>query len=530
MKIWGQCLKLLACASLLLTGNARADDKESPERQPNVVFVIIDDLNDYTGFLGGHPQTLTPNMDALAARSTSFTDAYPTLPICAPSRASLFTGIQPYRSRSLSFGKWFENDKLKHTNTMMEYFRLNGYRTLGVGKVLHHNVGYLWDEFHGKVDYGPIWYSNGEELSHPSVPKPFAEIGQIDGSFAPMTADGVIDQEGEPYTGWWSIPYKRPLHYRSDTDRDLLPDEISAQWAARRIKEMDEAGEDQPFFMAVGLLKPHTPLHVPNSYFDRIAAEGDIVIPNFDPSDVEDTYYRDVFDDETRGRLMFREIAKSYPTVEQGLQAFIRAYLANISFADDQVGTIMRAIEQSTFADNTIIVLTSDHGWTNGEKDVLFKNNLWKSGTRVPLLIHLPGQAAQTLHAPVSLIDIFPTLRELAGLTGDTRKSGRGLRLDGTSLVDYMNSGESAAPKAAIAMLKASNEIGEGSDEPADQHYSLITRDWRYIRYNTGQEELYHRASDPLERHNLAELSEFEGVKLELLETMRERLNPAANK
>lgn len=532
MKLRAAWARLALAAGLLLASPAWAGPDQPPPRKPNVVFIILDDLNDYTGFLGGHPHALTPNMDALAARSTNFTDAYATLPICAPSRASLFTGIQPYRSGSLSFGEWFKNKRLKNSYTLMEYFRRHGYRTLGAGKILHHNIGYLWDEFHDKVDYGPVWVEAGEQQAHPSVPQPFAGVGAIDGSFAPMSAEGVIDTDGEPYSGWWSIPHKRKLRYASDTDRDPLPDEISARWAARRIGEMAAAGETQPFFLAVGLLRPHTPLHVPREYFDRLPPESGIVIPNYDPRDVADTYYRQVFDSEARGVLLFDRLKASYPSIEQGLRAFIRAYLASVAFADDQVGTVLRAIENSPYADNTIIVLTSDHGWTHGEKDHLFKNNLWQSGSRVPLLIHRPGQAGQSLDAPVSQIDLFPTLRELAGLKGDTRKNRHGLPLDGASLVRYMDQGAAAAPEFAVAMLLATNAQAAGSHSASDQHYALITRDWRYIRYNTGQEELYDRLADPLERTNIASQSKSRAITRELRRTLAQSvglLKPADN-
>lgn len=495
--------RLVCCLGAVLAG-VPAHAQDDSGRAPNVLFIILDDLNDYTGFLGGHPQTLTPHMDALARRSASFTDAYPTLPICAPSRASLFTGIQPFRSRSLSFDEWFHNERLRNSNTLMEYFQLNGYRTLGSGKILHHNVGYLWDEFHDKVDYGPVWLDGGERMAHPSVPRPFGDQGHVDGSFGPLSAAGVLDEEGLPYTGWWSVPHRRPVRYVSETDRDLLPDEISAQWAARRLAEIAAEDNSQPFFMAVGILRPHTPLHVPPSYFDRLPPADEIVIPNYDPADLEDTWYRAVFDDKNRGIQMFDALAASYAHVEDGLREFIRAYLASVAFADDQVETILAALEATPLADNTIVVLTSDHGWTHGEKNVLFKNNLWQSGSRVPLLIYRPGHDAQVLDAPVSLIDLYPTLRELGDLEGDTRKNRRGLRIDGTSLVRYMDEGEVAAPGSALLMLKATNAMGQGSNRPGDQHYSLVTRDWRYIRYNTGQEELYDRRADPLERHNLA--------------------------
>ena len=512
-------LAVLAALASWQSSDALGQGNAAPAH-PNVVFIIVDDLNEYVGFLDGHPQALTPNMDALAARSTSFTDAYATLPICAPSRASLFSGIAPFRSGSLSFAPWFENRVLRNSRTMMEYFSLNGYRTLGTGKVFHHNVGYIWDEFHDKADYGPVWIENGVTKAHPSVPHPYADLGPIDGSFAPMSAAGVVDEAGQPYTGWWSIPHKRKVRYISNDDRDLLPDEDSARWAARRIAEMGAAGDAQPFFLAVGLIKPHTPLHVPQEYFDRLPPEDRIVIPNYLRGDADDTGYRTVFGPKARGPLLFAKLDQSYPETEQGLRAFIRAYLAAVAFVDDQVGTVVRAVQSSPFADDTIIVLTGDNGWTSGEKEVLFKNNLWRSGSRVPLLIYRPGRAAQTLDAPVTHIDLYPTLAELAGLSGETRKNRQGRAIDGVSLVPYLDGDAASAPDAALVMLKAANAPFSRSRKPRDQHYALVTRDWRYIRYNLGREELYDRHADPLERINLAD----DPATLDLRQRFRGRL------
>lgn len=500
---------VLAAAPCLAAGSGPGT---APQRSPNVVFIILDDLNDYVGYIGGHPQAQTPEIDALAAQSVVFSNAHSNVPVCAPARASMFSGIYAHNSRNYGFAKWFENPVLGNSKTLMEFFGESGYDTLGAGKVMHHLKRDQWTTFGPGPDYGPVWFDGEEKTAHPSVPRPFADIGPIDGSFAPMTNDFVVDED-ERFVGWyqggWQNP--RPMRYESDDNRDRLPDEISADWAVQQLESRSAAGNDKPFFLAVGLIKPHTPLHVPQRYFDQFP-ENEIELPGIAENDRRDTYYHRLFGKDFKGPRYYRTMVESYAEIEEGLRAWTRAYLAATRFVDEQVGKIIDAIDASPFRDNTIIVLTSDHGFTIGEKEYLFKNALWESSTRVPLLIRLPGREPTVLSAPVSHIDLYPTLRELAGLGGETRKSDQGHDLDGTSLAAYMRGDKARAPQYALTMIEADTE----SKEPRAMHYSLRSESLRYIRYASGDEELYDHRVDPDEQDNLAGDERYDRIRSEM--------------
>lgn len=510
----------LAFAAAVACGPAAAKPQDAGHENVNVVLIILDDMNDYIGYMGGHPQTQTPNIDGLAEQSVVFANAHSNVPVCAPARASMFTGIYAHNSKNYGFAKWFENPVLSNSKTVMEFFGENGYDTLGVGKVMHHLKRDQWTSFGPGPDYGPVWFDGENKTAHPSVPKPFADIGPIDGSFAPMTAE-FVESTAEKHVGWyqggWHDP--RPMRYDSDDDRDRLPDEISADWAVRQIRTRAENGNTRPFFLAVGLIKPHTPLHVPKTYFDRFPAD-DIRLPRLAEDDKNDTYYHSHFGEEFKGPRYYRTIRQSYADVEDGLRAWTRAYLAATSFVDEQVGKVLDAISTSPFRNNTIVVLTSDHGFTIGEKEYLFKNSLWESSTRVPLLIRIPGGEPTVLAAPVSHIDLYPTLRDLAGLRGATVKNEEGHGLDGTSLAAYMHGDTSRAPKYALTMIQADTD----SRDPGDMHYSLRSADFRYIRYAGGNEELYDHRLDPNEYNNLADDDRYDELRSEMGRALRDYL------
>ena len=202
---------------------------------------------------------------------------------------------------------------------------------------------------------------------------------------------------------------------------------------------------------------------------------------------------------------MFENLEKSYDDPEEGLKRFTQAYLACVSAVDDNIGQVMNAIDNSRLKDNTIIILVSDHGWTMGEKDHVYKNSLWEESTRIPMTIRAPGitKFKSKVTHPVSLIDIYPTLLGLAGLDTETKKNDNGKSLDGYSLVPFLKDPESEdweGPEAALTVVYSSYA---NRNIPANHHYSVRTKDWRYIIYNSGKEELYHNAKDPKEWNNL---------------------------
>ncbi|NQU53835.1 MAG: sulfatase-like hydrolase/transferase, partial [Bacteroidetes bacterium] len=268
----------LASIILFLFGLYSCAQKEVPNRkQPNVVFIICDDLNDYEGAFNGHPQTKTPNIDKLAKSGITFTNAHSNCPVCSPSRNSLFTGVYPMQSKDFGWTKHFQQPVLKNNLTLFEYFGENGYHVMGSGKLLHVNKKEYWDEWGVDINnYGPIAFNGIEPVGHPSVPEPYRSIGPIDGSFAPLSDVPTFHDSisGGNKTGWLYTRGKDDfLDYVDENNRDLMPDEMHAQWAAKRIKEMETVDTGKPFFMGVGFVRPHTPLYAPKRFFDMFPIE-----------------------------------------------------------------------------------------------------------------------------------------------------------------------------------------------------------------------------------------------------------------
>jgi|APSaa5957512622_1039677.scaffolds.fasta_scaffold00780_3 arylsulfatase A-like enzyme len=498
--------------------------RAAEQSRSNVLLIVCDDLNDYVTGYNGHPQARTPHLERLAETGVSFTRAYTNNPICAPSRSSFLTGIYPHTSKNHHFDKWYRNPVLKNSRTLMAHFKQNGYHVTGSGKLMHHGRPEEWTEFKHKADYGPFWHRDGKRLAHPDVPEPYASIGCVDGSYGALedipSPENRAKGEGWIYGKWGKKP--DPLKVNSADDRDPTPDERNAAWAAATIGQLAQADSDKPFFLGVGFIRPHTPLVVPRKYFDLFPLK-DVKLPVRKEGDKEDTGLEKVMHDKVKGPIYFRMLQESYGGTLEGLRAFTQAYLASIAAVDDCIGQVLDALNKSRFRDNTIVVVTSDHGWNMGEKDWVFKMSLWEESCRVPLIIRAPGVARQGSKAghPVSLVDLYPTLVDLCRLQGDTRKNDEGAQLDGHSMRPFLEDPENGTwdgPDAALSMVHSGGEYTKIAEM---QHFSVRSRDFRYIRYNNGFEELYDHRDDSYEWDNLAGKPEFEPVR----KALREELN-----
>lgn len=515
------CIVLQSAADVLLAAE-----------KPNVILIVCDDLNDYVEGFGGHPNAVTPNMARLAASGVSFTQAHCNIPICGPSRASMFTGIYPHNSGCYGFTKWDTYEVLKNSRTMMDHFRANGYQTLGTGKLMHHMVRKEWQQYGNPADYGPFPYDGTNKIAHPDVPSPFRDIGPVDGSFGPLVSNTGIDFDNRPLkwvTGGWAN--QRPLRVNSQQDRDPTADELNGTWAVENLARRADKRGRQPFFMGVGFIRPHTPLIVPQKFFDMFPLDS-IELPVIRSGDVDDTHARTIRGipdgeepnssrSEDMGTRLFTDLVASYESEEDALKRFIQAYLASVASVDEQIGKILDVVDNSPLKDNTIIILTSDHGWGMGEKNYLYKNSLWQESTRVPLIVRVPdvAKAGGVSEQPVSLVDLYPTLIDICGLSGETKKNDKGHSLDGHSLQPLLtdpNTGQWAGPASALTALYK----WRMKYDPTKESYSLRARDWRYIRYENGKEELYHTAEDAYEWTNLADKPEhssrLEGFRKEL--------------
>jgi len=494
---------------------AQSDDR------PNVIFIICDDLNDYEGVFGGHPQAITPNMNALAASGVQFMNAASNVPVCMPSRNCLFTGVYPHESKDFGWTGRKEHPVLKYNKPFVQLLHENGYYTAGSGKLLHKHEAALWDSWgmDVKYNYGPVYYDGTAVGAHPGVPAPYREIGAIDGSFGDFaSAGGSPGVKGSP--GFVYGNDLKPFRYVSDNDRDLMQDELHAQWAVEKIRQFENEGLDQPFFLGIGFVRPHTPLYAPKKYFDMYPLD-ELELADWIEGDENDTYYKDNFSEDMKGPRYYRTILESYGgDRELALKKFLQAYLACVSFVDEQIGTILDGLENSKYRDNTIVILTSDHGWQMGEKQYLFKNSAWEESARVPMVIRTPeAMAGGKVEHPVALVDIYPTLVDYCKLEGDHKVSEKGAKLGGYSLRQFLEDPTADNWDGPEGSLTIIGNTGVNSTV-SDQNFSYRTKDWRYIVYRDGSEELYDHRTDKNEWVNLAYNAEYLQIKKELKEQL----------
>jgi arylsulfatase A-like enzyme len=490
--------------------------------RPNVLMIVVDDLNGYLGVMGGHPQARTPHMDRLAGKGVLFRNAHSNVAVCSPSRASFMHGILPTTSGCWGFDPWLKNEVLAGCKTLPEYARDNGYRAFQTGKVLHTPKPGVWNDMGAPSEYGPLAFNGLKAVTHPSCPDTLASLGALDSTFAPLSDVPVVpaSDDAPGAVGWWNTKGKKNtrFHYASEEDRDRLTDEKSAAWVKAKLAALEAEQARTPFLIAMGLIRPHTPLVVPQQYYTLFPLD-EIQLPKIKDDDTDDLPWGD----NSRGRKAFEGLRAGYADPEEGLRRYIQAYLACVAFVDDQVGDVVSALEQSSFNDNTIVILFSDHGYNHGQKDYLFKYCLWEESTRVPLMIKDPRYAAtagSTVDHPVSLVDVFPTLQDLCGWSGSTLLTDKGVPLDGHSLRPFLEDPATtqwAGPEVALSVIASWK-----SRKPAEQNLSVRSREYRYSRYFPEGEELYDHRADPHEWNNLADDPEYAPVK--------ERLNRQLNR
>lgn len=466
-----------------LLGRARAEG-----RRPNVLFISIDDMNDWIAPLSrsappqlGYPGVHTPNLSRLAAMGTLFTAAYSHVPACSPSRTATLLGATADRT-GIYFNTQSWQDNALGAESLIGYFRDAGWWTAGAGKIFHRFDKDLrpsdWDEYWMPDDYAASYHHmDSPEISELARRKP--GHGKID--FGPGAGDGM----------------------RAD-------DEV-ANWAIKEISRGFAAGGR---FQALGFYRPHLPWIVGQKYFDLYPPESLHIPPGFYPgaNAVRDNI-ADVQDLPPLARDLIQASVGRRLNKTGEYWDFLRAYLAAISFTDSRLGLVLDALEASGARDNTYIVLWSDHGWMLGEKLSFRKFTLWERALRVPLMIAGPGIRQQIVDQPVSLIDIFPTLAALTGLPRPEWNNGQdlsGVLTTGTPLDD----------PAAISIY------GLQADDVAQSQIfaKLQTQKWNYARYAPDQAELYDRATDPHEWTNLYGTAPDLSAGAPLIEAMNRRI------
>jgi arylsulfatase A-like enzyme len=443
--------------------------------RPNVLMIVVDDMNDWVGCLGGHPDAKTPNIDRLAKRGMLFANAHCAAPVCNASRVATLTGRRPGSTGIYDNSvRWHE--AIPNITSIPQHFKANGYHVAGGGKVYHHMPGF------NRMD---DWHSYRDQ--------------QFDGHYQDRLHRGLDVKsfqfpDGFPLNKLPSVkalrkPPKNPREFDwgpLEKHDDETGDGQMISWAETLLRN----APTEPFFLAAGVYRPHLPFYAPAKYFDLYQRES-IRLPDLNPNDLDDLPPT-ALKFASQRREDYELVMKSGKYRE-----LIHAYLASISFADAMVGRLLDTLDESGHADNTIIVLWSDHGWHLGEKQHLHKFTLWERATHIPFVVVAlgvtsPGAICQQ---PVDMLDLFPTLNDLCSLPDVDR-------LDGQSIVPLLKDPTQTWKRPAITSHGQNN-------------HSVRSKRWRYIRYADGGEELYDHSNDPNEWTNLATRPEHADIRAE---------------
>lgn len=458
-------IRLLA-ALFPVIGSFAAEKIQSLEQKPNVLFIAIDDLRDWVGYLGANGQVKTPNLDRLAAQGISFTRSYCAAPVCNASRAALLSGLRPSTSGVYENNVDWRNQVKDDQPTLPLWFKQNGYYVAGAGKIYHGGMNRLgdWDEFRSE--------KGGEEED--------ALAGGRKNAGAASDA---------PNDGVGGIKFK-PLN----CDDAAMVDFQTVSYVLKKLAQTN----DKPFFIACGLHKPHMSWDVPKKYYEMYPLDK-IVLPTVKEGDLADV--------PAAGVKMARPEGDHAAMLKSGRwKEAVQGYLATITFADAMIGRLMDGFAKLPCASNTVVVLWSDHGWHLGEKEHWRKFALWEEATRSPLIWVVPGmtKAGSVCERSVDFMHIYPTLTDLCGLPTPKHVEGESIR---ALLAD---------PKAAWSKPAVTTYL--------PNNHAVRTEQWRYIRYADGGEELYDESKDPHEWTNLAGDTKFAEVKAELAKSF-----PAVN-
>ena len=447
-------------------------------KRPNVLFISVDDWNDWIGAHGDN-QAKTPNLDKLSARGVTFRNAHTSAVYCAPSRTSLMTGRNPFSTGCYHDQPHFAPGNLPELKDLAAWFRDHGYHTAGGGKLYHHMPGFIdrrgWDDY---FHWSARGRAKGWHLDSWGEGAPLPDQLPSSG-----IAKYLFEQEKR------RKPEKPPKKLNShmewgvlpDSDEEKMADTICTKWAVDFLKNYRG---DQPFLLGFGLYAPHKPNFVPQKYF-KMNLLSAVEQPGMKPGDLDDL--PPALKKKTLARK--QRIDAPLRQLKEGKKA-VRAYLAALSYADAMVGRVLDALAESPHADNTVVVLWSDNGYHLGEKGCWAKHTLWERTSKVPFIWAGPGiTTGATVDTTVSLLDTYPTLLELCGLPANPDNEGQ-------SLAAILDKPETARDRTVIQC--------DGPDQ-----FALINQRWRYIRTSGGEEQLYDLSKDPGEHTNLAGRAEY---------------------
>jgi arylsulfatase A-like enzyme len=442
---------------------AQPAGEASKGKAVNVLFIAVDDMNDWVGCLGGHPQAKTPNIDRLAEQGVLFEQAYGPAPLCSPSRTSIMTGLRPSTTGIYDNLSWFRDiPKFKNWVTIPQYFRQHDYIAWTGGKIYHMPNGKFSD---------PIAWDNqySTQMGTPFPPKEQRYQHGMHDKFSNKILQRLVD---------WG-----PIDQSTQETNDWKTADLAAQFLQRE--------HDKPFFLACGIYHPHLPWYVPRKYFDLYPLESIELPPRIE---------HDLDDIPLIGRRM---AGRSFEVIKDSGQwkNAVQGRLASQSFADACVGHVLDALAKSAYRENTIVVLWGDHGYDIGQKKFA-KSALWEETSRTPLIILAPGisQPGGRCKRPVSLVDLYPTFIELCRLRPRDD-------LDGRSLAPLVRDPKTEWPYPAII---THSPVWLGTN------HAVRTEKYHYIHYDDGSEELYDMSNDPNQWTNLAARTSHTEIKLRL--------------
>jgi iduronate 2-sulfatase len=420
----------------------------SAQARPNVLFIVVDDLNSWVGYLKGHPNAYTPSIDKLAKRGTAFMQAYASAPLCNPSRASLLSGLRPSTTGIYTNSQpWYPT--LQSVTTLPQQFRNNGYYVAAGGKI--------FDNLRMTDPYWTEYFDEFTDLSGGSPP--------------PTDANGNLIS----LTGLY--PPGNQFDWGPTGSTTQASDYKLAVWASNWLA----APKGKPFMLMVGFVKPHMPWYVPQKYFNRHSLSG-IILPTTTASDLDDIPPQGLKFADNGDHEKVLAASGTKGSWDHGVQA----YSAAVTFVDEQIGRVIAALDASGLASNTIIVLWGDHGFHLGGKEHWRKSALWEETLHAPLIFVVSGvtTAGTKCYKAVDFMNIFPTLEELAGLPVRSQN-------EGFSMVRLLRDPKSTWTHPAVSTYKYKN-------------HTVRTNTKRYIRYYDDTEELYDHTADPHEFNNLA--------------------------
>ena len=452
----------------------------SQQKKPNILFIIADDLTATAVSSYENKVCKTPNIDKLASEGVRYTRAYSQYPVCGPSRASFMSGYYPNATTTFGYVSGRENIG-PNRKTWSQLFKDNGYYTARVSKIFHMGVPIDIETGSNGTDdeaswterfnsQGPEWKAKGE-----------AELVQ-------GNPDGKIERKGGNVM----------TIVKADGDDLAHSDGKTADKASELIRKH----KNEPFFLAVGFVRPHVPFVAPKKYFlpypfDNIKM----------PEKVEGDW-----DDIPKRGINYVTSVNGQMSSEQEKKA-VAAYYASVSYMDVQVGKVLNTLKEEGLEDNTIVIFTSDHGFHLGEHEFWMKVSLHEESVRVPMIIKVPGKKVAVCNSFVELIDLYPTITELAGL--ETSK-----HLQGKSLVKTFDN-----PKFKVRDMAFSVSQGGKS-------FLLRSEKWAYIQYDEDAKsgmELYDMEKDPNQFFNLAYNLNYADIVSDFRKKIKKKLESVRN-